>query len=303
MNNSAGLEHLFDFIDTNERYLNELVELIPKNQVVPFVGAGLSVPIYPTWNKFFSDVLSMDTLRPKSKIEIEELLLDKKYEKAASVLGKSLGCAVYTGIIKDIFSEITMTNKNDELDNMPISILPHIFKNNKVITTNFDRLLSKVFEREGHPFKDYLTYYTDSSTAQGDFQQGLENYLLKLHGDYAHTDKIVFTEEQYNECYGENLDSSYVSFLADVLSSKVLLFLGCSMDVDRTTHLLEKIALCKTRTHYALLEATSVGVCDKFDDIFYDKAQRLSNMGIKCIWYPKGKHEFVYSALDEIKKN
>lgn len=126
----------------------------------------------------------------------------------------------------------------------------------------------------GYGFKGDITPYEDSKVAISDFKRGIVNYLLKLHGDYLHADKIVFTKEQYDICYGKNLDSPYLSFLMNVLNTKVLLFLGCSLEEDRTMKLLEKIALNHSQTHYAIVENPS----DTSDDAFFDKAERLSNI-------------------------
>jgi|GEM_PF-6466862 len=292
MNHSENLKQLFAFSKENKHYLDAVIKLIKDNHaVVPFVGAGLSVPIYPTWPDFFSNVVSEATIRPSAKETIESLLARNNYEKAASVLKESVGDGGYTDCIKNTFSEDKITA--GAVGDMAVSMLPHIFRNTTAITTNFDRLLKKVFENAHCPFTETLTPYEDSDVVKGAFHQGTEQYLLKLHGDYLHTDRITFTEERYDECYGKNLDSPYVSFITETLSSKVLLFLGCSLDADRTTKLLEKIALHKKRTHYAIVEMPS----DTFGDAFFDKAKRLSDMGILCIWYPKGKHAYVNSAL------
>ena len=297
MAHNDKMMQLFSFMDGNEGYLNDLIDRIKSNVVVPFIGAGMSAPIYPTWAKFISDTLGNKRISHAKKDKIKRLLGEYKYEKAASTICESLGKADYAERIKSAFREEKIYES--ELTNMAVSLVPLIFKTGTVITTNFDRLLHKVYAQYGCPFTDYLTPYEVSDDAKGDFHQGIAHYLLKLHGDYLHTDRIVFTKEQYDKCYGKNYDSEYVSFITDALSSKVLLFLGCSLDTDRTMSLMQKTALDKSRTHYAVVEC-GCDDSDHLDAAFYEKNKRLSDMGIRCIWYPKGRYEFVYSILEGI---
>ena len=294
-NYKFNIKELYDFHNANKKTLKDLVNEIKRGNVVPFIGAGMSAPIYPTWEKFFVKTLSNDNIRQEKKESIKALLKKNKYERAASVLHKELGEREFIRVIRDIFDESKITA--EKYEDMAVTLIPQIFSDKTVITTNFDRLLERVFKDKECEFKGTLSPYEPSENVKGDFSQGIYNYLLKLHGDYLHTDKMAFAESKYDEYYGKNLDSEYVTFISNALSNRVLLFLGCGLEVDRTMSLLEKIATSFSRTHYAVVECPSDSLDD---DVFHEKQKRLANMGILCIWYPKEKHEFVKTILLEL---
>jgi len=297
-NHKTQIKELFDFFNKNQQALDSLIDAMKRGLVIPFIGAGMSVPIYPTWIEFLTIMIDNDNVRQQAKETATTLISEGKFERAASVLQDELGKADFIDEVKHIFQDTKIIK--GKYSNMPISFLPQIFRNRTVITTNFDRLLDKVFDDAGCAFKDSLSPYEPSVVVRGDFAQGVFNYLLKLHGDYLSTDKIAFTESQYDEYYGKDLNSEYVTFMSNALSQNILLFLGCSLEVDRTMQLLEKVALSQHRKHYAVLECPS----DSFeDDIFHEKRKRLSNMGITCLWYPNRRHEFVDVILKEIKNH
>jgi len=294
----AYVKELFDFFNKNQQSLFSLIDVVKRGLIIPFVGAGMSVPIYPTWTEFLTMMINNDSVRRQTKEIATALIFEGKFERAASVLQDELGKTGFIDDVKHIFQDSKITN--EKYSDMPVALLPQIFTNRTVITTNFDRLLDKVFDDAGCAFKASLSPYEPSEVVKGDFSQGIYNYLLKLHGDYLSTDKIAFTESQYDEYYGIDLNSEYVTFISNALSKNVLLFLGCSLEVDRTMKLLENVALSQHRKHYAVLECPS----DSFeDDIFHEKRKRLSNMGITCLWYPKGRHEFVDVILKEIRNH
>lgn len=106
-----------------------------------------------------------------------------------------MGKARFVTAIQSTFSDEKITN--EKLSDMSVSILPNIFGQSTVIITNFDHVLENIFSDKAK-FKNTFSPYDSSEVIKGDFVMGLEHYLLKFHGDYLHTDKIVLTKEQYN---------------------------------------------------------------------------------------------------------
>ena len=99
MAHNDQLKRLFAFAQGNEKHLNDLIERITNNSVVPYVGAGMSAPIFPTWKRFFEVELDAVLISPAKRDEIMKLVDDNEYEKAASVLSKAIGKAGYVDII------------------------------------------------------------------------------------------------------------------------------------------------------------------------------------------------------------
>ena len=103
-----------------------------------------------------------------------------------------------------------------------LDCLPRIFRN-LILTTNFDEVIEKLTPRNLQDVK-----LSHKRIACG------EPTLIKLHGDVALRD-FVLTEQAYNNVYGRyvlDIRLPLPSFLRDVLLSRIILFLGCSLEDD-----------------------------------------------------------------------
>lgn len=127
--------------------------------------------------------------------------------------------------------------------------------------------------------------------------QGNRHGLFKIHGDIGNSmieySSIIFTERQYNENY--QIDSQLVESLQRWFLGKMLLFLGCSLNIDRTMELLQRIIKLNSGvTHYAIIEY------DGKKDIAKRVKELREQMGIRVIVYPKGKYEAVRIILEKL---
>ena len=117
--------------------------------------------------------------------------------------------------------------------------------------------------------------------------------MLKLHGtltggliDY---EKIVFTRNQYNKHYGEG--SSLPDELKTCFENRMMFFLGCSLENDRTMELLQEIN--KDGCYYY----TIIG-CKKSEK--GNKVIDLGNNHIRAILYEDKRHEAVRVILEHL---
>ncbi|MEI6150502.1 MAG: SIR2 family protein, partial [bacterium] len=98
---------------------------------------------------------------------------------------------------------------------------------------------------------------------------------------------------QYTEAYGSpdfDFTKPLPKALRQIFVSHSLLFLGCSLEQDRTLTLFQKVCNDKQfeiPDHFAILPAPP-DTANKSA-----KEGRLLNLRIRPIWYPVGKHEFV----------
>lgn len=207
------------FAILKERYHNE--------SVMPFVGAGMSLPSdYPGWTTF------LYKLREETRIDkptLDQLISDGKYEEAAQILSSGYPHGSFQEKI-----EITFGKRNTIYG--PIQKLPKMFPNSSIVTTNFDDQ-SKPFEK----------------TLAGIEAVELPNYLgenkrvlVKLHGSAERSHGRILTLDEYNAHYqkGTSLES-----VIDAISTKSLLFIGCSLTVDRTVQALASIVTRKGHGH------------------------------------------------------
>src|SRR5436305_8949496 len=217
-------------------------------QIVPFVGAGLSIDFgYPLWEQFLREAAAQFNLCPT----VEPYLAKQQFEEAA----ESFEPKPFDGFLRRRFDEAQLKRP---LHNPAVLHLTH-FAQGLVLTTNFDHVLESVFRGADQPFHQIIvgTNIREISRAVELRQQ---NALLKLHGDYNDTDSRIITRANYKEAYGSddprtiNLSKPLPSILGQILGAFPLLFLGCSLKADRTTQIIARIARERPRTmHFALL--------------------------------------------------
>lgn len=286
------INNIFEAHPENEGVIRDLIDTLnDKNvEVSPFVGAGMSAPIFPLWGQALKEIMKTHLFSPESRKQIEEYLSEYKYEVAASEIEKALPGIRYKDALRRIFNSKKINEQ--VLKDMPVSMLPKLFTRT-VFTTNFERVINKVYQC------NTLITMKSSEDKKSEVLRSKEKlYIVKLHGDIEDGD-IVFTNEEYNDCYGESFNTSYVSFLESLFASRAMLFLGCSLKEDRTFELLKRISEKGTYPHYAFLEIQD----DLNSEAFLERQNILSNANIRCIWYPKGQHQLVKVFLQYLINN
>jgi len=164
-----------------------------------------------------------------------------------------------------------------------------------IITTNFDQVIEEVIGRGA--IEGYMHGKQTPNKFFPKLKKG-ERCLLKLHGDAEDPDSYIFTEEQYNYAYGCETYFDFRTSLSQVLRqifiSHSLLFLGCSLEQDKTLQLFKEVSNSGgfvIPDHFAILSEPP--------DLEHRnrKKRQLLEMNIKPIWYPKGEHQFVEKYL------
>lgn len=290
-NKMSEKQDLVDEIDRcNEKYLSELTDRLSLgDSVVPFVGAGMSCPVYGTWETYLRSIV------PKyDKVSHEVLsrqLAEGDYEGAAQKIRDNYGIEFYNqteeyfGVDKIKYESISHAAR----------LLPHLFCGT-VITTNLDQILETVYHKEKIPIRTLLAGHSrlvQSLTRDGN------TCLWKIHGDVEDRESWVLTKDDYIKQYGTADGRLFQMYLKQVIQGKVLLFLGCSLKSDMIVHVLEEIGRNNPYIkHYAILPVEN-GYRFKAADreAFSRRCRKLGRLGIKPIWYPDGKHEFVERYL------
>ena len=264
----------------NRRRFNQLRQSHKRGAVIPFIGAGMSIPSgYPGWTKFLWQL--RDETRV-SKEALNNLISQGKYEKAAQLLADDMPAGSFDEAIEIAFG-------HDEDLVGPIQLLPYIF-DTSVITTNFDDVIKRCYESSESPFTETLLgadarelprYLTDGSKV-----------LVKLHGKANSGLSRVLTYTEYQRHYGEG--NSLLSVI-EAISTKTLLFVGCSLVVDRTIQTL--IQHCETKghdavtRHYAFLSISE-------DEDRLARRDDIVRANIFPIWYPANEeHDECIEAL------
>lgn len=265
----------------NKNRFEQLKKSFKAGAAMPFVGAGFSVPSdYPGWTAFLYQ-LCEETHVPKE--ELDNLLQAGDYEQAAQVLHDDLGAALFNENLEGVFS-------SDKEIFGAVHYLPLLFPTTTVITTNYDRLLERVFKGVEQGF-DVVKYGNSLAEVVRLMSNG-SRMLLKLHGECDQVADRVLLKAEYDRAYADGATAN--DFFNRVLFAKSLLFLGCSLCADRTfASMAELVAKYRAETlprHYAFLEL-------KEDADRVARKKELAAANIFPIWYPEGEHDESIEAL------
>lgn len=262
-----------------------------RNQLLPFVGAGLTAPVYKGWN---------DALRELGKLlgdaeaeaELERLLQAGKPLEAAGFLEKQRGG---NNLLRDFIGYFSL----EKYRNMPeagrkrmaVQLLPLLFPC-PVLTTNFDEVLEQVYLLRNGRNLPVLSPTSGNLRTQAT-QLRQSPCLFKLHGSVSDTladfDTLVFTPAQYDRHYAPG--SPVRQALADFLNRRSLLFLGCGLEKDRTVDVLRDCA-APGSVHFAILDCEA--------ERKNERLRELDKLHIRVIVYPKGEYDAVRVILEQL---
>lgn len=263
----------------NRGRFNQLRNSYRNGAVIPFIGAGMSIPSgYPGWTKFLWQLRDQTRVR---KADLKHLLSQGKYEEAAQALSDDMPGS-FDEAIENTFG-------HDEDLEGPIQLLPSIF-DTSVISTNLDDVIKRCYDATDSSFSETLLG-ANARELPRYLGQG-DKVLVKLHGKANSNSNRVLTYSEYEEHYG---NPPCLQNIIEAISTKTLLFLGCRLVVDRTIQTLIQLVEEKghevTTRHYALL---SIGI----DEDRLARRDELAKANIFPIWYPADEdHDECIEAL------
>lgn len=288
------------YLDT-VRFLNEtdqmpvflsLVEAIKRRRIAPFVGAGLSAPCgYPLWAKALTKVV--EKLKGAKLKDVRACIRQTDYLKAAQLLYE-LDDEQLKQFIR---TEFRLKKGQDDKPAIvgPVKLLPKI-SFGCIITTNFDEIIEEVFNLISAPMDGYMYGVQPDNKFVTRLVRG-ERCILKLHGNHLQDNSYVLTEEQYKVAYGNpiSFDLQLPRALRQIFISHSLLFLGCSLEHDKTLELFQNVIAMNEfdiPDHFAILPELP-------QNKKRTKTRRLLKLKIQPIWYPVDEmHSYVEKLLD-----
>jgi hypothetical protein len=291
MGKSLNIPAPFDSLGDNRINIAALVEQLQTGGVIPFVGAGMSVPFgFPDWKSFLTSLAPDDS----AKRQIEARLAKGEYEEAAEDLLRLRGSNAIQAAIDFTFGPA----KLDILPERAANRLLPALCSGPVLTTNFDWVLEKVFEAERQDFYPIIVGMKVDHLGEA-FRKRL-HALIHLHGEATDRTDRVLTLSDYREKYGNDNPLEAVLRLA---MTQPLLFLGCSLNNDRPVLALQNLTAELTKnkaealmTHYAVLEFPSDA------NKYRSRLQALAQMCVRPIWYPAGRHDQIRELLELLAK-
>jgi len=278
-----------DQFPRNQTLFEELKRSCQRGFVIPFVGAGMSKSAgCLEWKEYLLSLCADARLDPEAmRARLEEVT---DYEGVMNDLVVTLGESHF-----NLHFERDFKTPDDITG--AITLLPTLF-DNSAITTNFDRVLEKVYENASKAFVEKVTGRGRANAFFRAIPAG-ERYLLKLHGNLDNAAERVLNKAEYDAAYGNDgnihFDFPLPKLLKRLFTSYSFLFLGCSLSADRTVQTFMRVAQEEGQDnlphHYALLP------CPADPDKKRRSAQRLADAHISPLWYPEGEHDHVEEIL------
>lgn len=279
-----------DQFSRNLARFDELKRSCRRGFVIPFVGAGMSKSAgCPEWKEYLLNLCDDAQLDPAAaRQRLEE---NGDYESVMNDLVVKLGENRF-----NLDFERDFKTPDDIVG--AVTLLPKLF-DNSAVTTNFDRVLEKVYENDGKSFVEKVTGRGQAGAFFRAIPAG-ERYLLKLHGNLDNAAERVLNKVEYDTAYGNDrnihFDCPLPKLLKRLFSSYSFLFLGCSLSADRTIQTFMRVAQLEGPDnlphHYALLACPTDAI--KRTNIDH----RLADAHITPLWYPEDEHEHVEQILE-----
>ena len=259
----------------------QLVDRIQTGDVVPFIGAGISVAGgFPTWEDHLHEQGRTANL---SREHIQAMLDNGEYEAVLEEIESKRSRDVFTQEMKDVFSR---TGSIPEAIWRVSELFP-----DTLITTNYDHLLEQAFDTGQSSVqvlngKEALKPDANSTT------------IIMLHGDIRKPQECILSKQQYDQAYGEQLNQSLVlpKLLSYYYQNSSLLFLGCSLNTDRTVEVFKSVreSLGEEQVfppHFSIEQAP-----EDAEELAARNAY-LASLGITPIWFQKNGYEYVENIL------
>ena len=236
-------EELLGYFGNRNRYL-DLTEAVKRQQVVPFVGSGMSVSSgLPTWAEFLMQTAEYAQC---DALELYQLICCSSFEEATDLLSRSMNPTLFAERV-----EHNLRINDPSSINGAVCLLPNLFPD-LVLTTNLDNVLEHLYQLYDIPFSH--TLHGKKVTEYQQLKNPTERFLIKLHGDYQDQEGRVLLSSEYDGAYAEN--SPVREEITLLYRQNSLLFLGCSLGPDRTVRLIHEVAGSGANRprHYAFLE-------------------------------------------------
>lgn len=290
---------------TSEDNFKLLTRYYLRNTVVPFIGSGFSASVckdkFPQWKAFLLDYATQLNIHQKILDTLENTTIPFRYELAAAILTNH--DAAFSEKIQTFFSlDETDVIKPDA----SVQLLPKLFPQSPVITTNLDTVIETVYRNNGNDIEQILYGSSFSAQQLNRITNNKDHVLLKIHGCVKDKNTIVFSENQYSRLYGPldterdykiSSNKKFPAHFKKMASDVRFLFLGCSLNEDRYLELLKQLKNHykeNANYHFAIISAP------EDEEEFISRQEYLASCGIAPIWYPSGQHNLIKHYLDKL---
>ena len=301
-------------IRNNREYMNMLKNNISK--VVPFLGAGASIPYgYSTWKDLLLKLLDtccrvQEEVSADDQEKIAKYINSGHYVYAASEMDKIFANLSSTAC--NVIARIAQRNPISEANKGVLGEYIHLFPTRTYLTTNYDQVIESLLRLR---FKDVNKVIATKPSSES-FALRLSNSnpsenptVYYLHGIFIERD-IILSDIHYDDHYGSkgdiksSLRRDLPKKLRKLHNDYTFLYIGCSLSIkeDRILKLLREFYrnLQVFPYSYAFLNITTVTgekipmaewesldaeKRKQLETKLDEKEDELENMNVRVIWY------------------
>jgi len=238
-----------------------LKKSLASGEVIPLIGAGVSMSIntvegekaFPSWPDLLTNAAEKLEKEDSQlvKLQVKRGKLQRAAEEAQELL---------TGRPWGDFLNSQFSINFKELDVRGKALPKAIWRlSNRVVTLNYDKVLEWAHEESAN----LCVFDNSNSTQLSEFSRASQQEMLwHLHGTIEHPKHMVLTPQSYHRLYEENAEKHYKAALIkfrELISNKIILFIGCSLDdAELLAEIVKQNDLFDGNTgpHYALVRKT-----------------------------------------------
>lgn len=277
--------------------MNDIPDFLRKSlansEVIPLIGAGVSMSVkmkeggkaFPSWSELLCN--AADELEGKDSEVVKLQVEREKLQRAAQEAQELLSGRPWFEFLNSQFS-IDFTQLDDSCKALPKAIWK---LSNRVVTLNYDKVLEWAHEESAN-----VCAFDNSNHEQlAEFARVSNKEMLwHLHGKIEHPKHMVLTPQSYHRLYHEGAEEHYKAALTkfrELISTKTLLFIGCSLDdAELLAELVKQNKLFDGNTgpHYALVREKDRQTID----------QKLADIDIKTVPFS----EFGQPLIDAVQR-
>jgi tetratricopeptide (TPR) repeat protein len=265
----------------------------PANTVL-FIGAGLSMPIFPSWQELLQEMIKRSSLHEEHKKNYYKFIETGEHYLQIADECWSNSIDHCWDLLKEVFTRKSITPEK-------VPNYREILTNNKlgvktIITTNYDRIPDKL----GGSNWDYLGNNKGAiATAQADLGKMLQ--VIKIHGDIHSQETLILTETQYQQLTHR---PDIRNFLTTVFSTKRVLFLGFGLTDPHIIPIIKDIKAIYSvhpQRHYAFMPIFDPDA-KKLAEKKAEVRLREKELGINIILYHTSKDGNHPDILEVIRR-
>ncbi|AXG68796.1 TPR repeat protein [Kordia sp. SMS9] len=236
----------------------EILEAIKKDNLVMFVGAGLSFNLENKQNQKIGDwnnlvLLILNDLKNQNYEDADLLIpLIGKFDPIDILDLIEKRETINIGVIKNFTKGFFDLKEDNDL-----SLHDKICKlTNQIITTNYDCAFEEV-----NPMLRKNIAHTGNRHELVNFTKSTIPTLFKLHGTYERSDSMILFSSDYDSLYTNPNNDAELTLLTlrNTILSKTVLFIGCSMSDFQINELFQYIKTLKgihNQKHFIITKNT-----------------------------------------------